>query len=104
MAPARSAARPMCGYDRLVSYSCKRRGFRPSRLGRRMNDGAAFLVDHVIRDTPTTSPYYPPGLSAGGRDSDTPGPEPATSVEVSSRGRGSRRGARMDPGGVIHMD
>ena len=26
-----------CGYDRLVGLSCKRRGFCPSCLGRRMN-------------------------------------------------------------------
>lgn len=41
-----------CGYDRLVGFSCKRRGWCPSCLGRRMNDGAAFLADHVIGDTP----------------------------------------------------
>jgi len=41
-----------CGYDRLVAFSCRRRGFCPSCLGRRMNDGAAFLADHVIGDTP----------------------------------------------------
>jgi len=41
-----------CGYDRLVGFSCKRRGFCPSCLGRRMNDGAAYLVDHVFGDTP----------------------------------------------------
>jgi hypothetical protein len=41
-----------CGYDRLVAFSCKKRGFCPSCLGRRMNDGAAFLVDRVLGDTP----------------------------------------------------
>lgn len=41
-----------CGYDRLVGFSCKRRGWCPSCLGRRMSDGAAFLVDRVIGDTP----------------------------------------------------
>ena len=41
-----------CGYDRLVAFSCKGRGWCPSCLGRRMSDGAAFLVDHVIGDTP----------------------------------------------------
>lgn len=41
-----------CGYDRLVGFSCKRRGWCPSCLGRRMNDGAAFLADQVIGDTP----------------------------------------------------
>ena len=41
-----------CGYDRLVGFSCKRRGFCPGCTGRRMNDGAAFLTDRVIGDTP----------------------------------------------------
>ena len=41
-----------CGYDRLVGFSCKRRGFCPACLGRRMSDGAAFLGDHVLGDTP----------------------------------------------------
>jgi len=41
-----------CGYDRLVGFSCKGRGFCPSCLGRRMNDGAAFLSDRVLDDTP----------------------------------------------------
>ena len=41
-----------CGYDRLVGLSCKRRGWCPSCVGRRMNDGAAFLSDQVIGDTP----------------------------------------------------
>lgn len=41
-----------CGYDRLVAFSCRRRGWCPSCVGRRMNDGAAFLTDHLIGDTP----------------------------------------------------
>jgi hypothetical protein len=40
-----------CGYDRLVGFSCKGRSWCPSCLGRRMSDGAAFLVNHVIGDT-----------------------------------------------------
>lgn len=41
-----------CGYDRLVAFSCKCRGWCPSCVGRRMNDGAAFLTDRLIGDTP----------------------------------------------------
>jgi hypothetical protein len=29
-----------CGYERLVGFSCKRRGFCPSCLGRRMTDAS----------------------------------------------------------------
>lgn len=43
---------PACGYDRLVGFSCKGRGFCPSCCGRRMADTAAHLVDHVLPDTP----------------------------------------------------
>jgi hypothetical protein len=41
-----------CGADRLVSFSCKRRGFCPSCCGRRMADTAAHLVDRVFPDVP----------------------------------------------------
>ena len=37
-----------CGHDRLVAFSCKRRGFCPSCGARRMAQAAAHLVDHVI--------------------------------------------------------
>ncbi len=37
-----------CGFDRLVALSCKRRGFCPSCLGRRMTDTAVWLTEHVI--------------------------------------------------------
>ena len=37
-----------CGYDKLVAFSCKRRGFCPSCGARRMSQTAAHLVDHVI--------------------------------------------------------
>jgi len=37
-----------CGMDRLVPFSCKRRGFCPSCGGRRMAERAAHLVDHVF--------------------------------------------------------
>lgn len=37
-----------CRKRHLVAFSCKGRGFCPSCLGRRMNEGAANLVDHVL--------------------------------------------------------
>jgi hypothetical protein len=41
-----------CGRDRLVAFSCKRRGFCPSCGGRRMADTAAHLVDRVLPEVP----------------------------------------------------
>lgn len=41
-----------CGYDHILPFSCKGRSWCPSCLGRRMNEGAAFLVDRVLGDTP----------------------------------------------------
>jgi hypothetical protein len=41
-----------CGLDRLVPYSCKKRGFCPSCGGRRMSDTAAHLVDRVLPEVP----------------------------------------------------
>ena len=41
-----------CGHELAVALSCKNRGFCPSCLGRRMNDGAAHLVDRVVPDVP----------------------------------------------------
>jgi hypothetical protein len=41
-----------CGHDRLVPFSCKRRGFCPSCGGRRMVDTAAHLVDCVLPEVP----------------------------------------------------
>jgi len=41
-----------CGHDRLVAFSCKRRGFCPSCGGRRMADTAAQLVDRVLPEAP----------------------------------------------------
>jgi hypothetical protein len=51
-----------CGHDRLVPFSCKRRGFCPSCGGRRMADTAAHLVDRVfpevtVRQWVLTLPY-----------------------------------------------
>jgi len=41
-----------CGHDRLLAFSCKRRGFCPSCGGRRMADTAAHLVDRVLPEVP----------------------------------------------------
>ncbi len=41
-----------CGHDKLLAFSCKRRGFCLSCGARRMSQTAAHLVDHVI-------PYVP---------------------------------------------
>ena len=41
-----------CGAGRLVPFSCKRRGFCPSCLGRRMADFAAHLCDYVMPRVP----------------------------------------------------
>ena len=40
------------GHDKLVAFSCKRRGFCPSCGARRMAQTAAHLVDHVIPHVP----------------------------------------------------
>ena len=41
-----------CRHDRVVAFSCKRRGFCPSCGGRRMVEKAAHLVDHVFPEVP----------------------------------------------------
>jgi hypothetical protein len=41
-----------CGFTRAVGFSCKRRGFCPSCIGRRMADTAAFCVDHLLPKVP----------------------------------------------------
>ena len=51
-----------CKLERLVPFSCKRRGFCPSCGGRRMADTAAHLVDRVwprvpVRQWVLTLPY-----------------------------------------------
>ena len=43
---------PDCAHDKLVAFSCKRRGFCPSCGARRMSETAAHLVDHVIPEVP----------------------------------------------------
>ena len=41
-----------CGYSQLVAFSCKRRGFCPACLGRRMSDTAVHLVAEVLPEVP----------------------------------------------------
>jgi len=41
-----------CHRSILVAFSCKKRGACPSCNARRMCNGAAFLVDHVVPDVP----------------------------------------------------
>lgn len=41
-----------CGEPLVVAFSCKRRGWCPSCLGRRMSDVASHLVDEVIPEVP----------------------------------------------------
>ncbi|MBM3345479.1 MAG: transposase [Betaproteobacteria bacterium] len=41
-----------CAHEKLVAFSCKRRGFCPSRGARRMARSAAILVDEVIPRVP----------------------------------------------------
>ena len=41
-----------CGHDKLLAFSCKRRGFCPSCGARRMAQTAAHLFDHVIPHVP----------------------------------------------------
>jgi len=41
-----------CGDEMVAAFSCKRRGFCPSCLGRRMADMASHLVDEVLPEVP----------------------------------------------------
>ncbi len=41
-----------CHHEKLVAFSCKRRGFCPSCGPRRMVDGTALLVDEVLPSAP----------------------------------------------------
>ncbi len=43
-----AAACRTCGDELRVPFSCKGRGFCPSCMGRRMAEGAALLVDHML--------------------------------------------------------
>jgi len=42
----------LCGWSRAVAFSCQRRGFCPSCIGRRMCDFAARLADQVMPHVP----------------------------------------------------
>lgn len=42
------AHRDDCDLDRVIAFSCRGRGFRPSCGGRRMADTAAHLLDRVL--------------------------------------------------------
>ena len=42
-----------CGEDLVVAFSCKRGGFCPSCVARRMSDAATYLVDDVLPEVPT---------------------------------------------------
>ena len=44
----RHAWRSACRHEKLVAFSCKRRGFCPSCGARRMAETAAHLVEHVL--------------------------------------------------------
>ena len=46
-----------CGFERLVAFSCKRRGFCPSCLGRRMTDTALHLVERILYKYHYTNKY-----------------------------------------------
>ena len=41
-----------CHHERLVAFSCKRRGFYPSCGARRMAETAALLIDNVFPVVP----------------------------------------------------
>ena len=41
-----------CGHSQRVAFSCKRRGFCPACLGRRMSDSAVHLVSEVLPEVP----------------------------------------------------
>lgn len=44
-----------CHHERLVAFSCKRRGFCPSCGARRMAESAALLIDEVFPKSPFAS-------------------------------------------------
>ncbi len=41
-----------CGKDHVLGFSCKRRGFCPSCMGRRMSETTIFLSEQVIQNIP----------------------------------------------------
>jgi len=69
----------LCGDELRVPFSCKGRGFCSSCMGRRMAEGAALLVDHVLPavgyrqwvlsfEGPLAVRVDPPGVRAGLED------------------------------------
>ncbi|RLB48701.1 MAG: hypothetical protein DRJ42_22625 [Deltaproteobacteria bacterium] len=67
-----------CGTDRLLAFSCQRRGFCPSCGGRRMTARAAHLVDEVVPYVPTRqwvlSLPFRVGIGADGQQPLIPAP------------------------------
>ncbi len=47
-----------CGEELVVAFSCKKRGFCPSCVARRMSDTAAHLVDDVLPEVPARQWVY----------------------------------------------
>jgi len=77
--------RSECGHDKLLSFSCKRRGFCPSCGARRMSQTAAHLVDHVIPHVPVRQ--WVPSLPIPLRLLLAAQPELVTPALPDSRGR-----------------
>jgi Transposase zinc-binding domain len=55
-----------CGDDKLLAFSCKRRGFCPSCGARRMSQTAAHVVDQVIPHVPVRQSVLSPAARAAG--------------------------------------
>ena len=72
-----------CGHDKLLTFSCKRRGFCPSCGARRLSQTAAHLVDHVIPHVPVRQWVCSIDRTAAAGNS--------RSLPPSSSGRWSRR-------------
>ena len=49
-----------CGHDKLLAFSCKRRGFCSSCGARRRSQTAVHLVDHVIPHAPYATRWLQP--------------------------------------------
>ena len=78
-----------CGHDKLLAFSCKRRGFCPSCGARRMSLTAAHLVDRVIPHVPVRlrAPLTLPqsGQKAASRDARALVAEMATVLDSTFR-------------------
>lgn len=55
---------PQCDVSRFLPFSCKTRMLCPSCTGRRMNETALFLMDHVLPNVPVRhwALTFPPPL------------------------------------------